>query len=430
MEVRILRSARVVVCLVLGLGACNLASAQTANLAAIHIVGSQRYPEATIIEVTGLKVGQQVSRDDLQAAANRLAEVGLFKSVKYRFSSSGDNMSLEFQVEDASTVPVSFDNFPWFTDAELTEAIKQTMVLFDGTAPEQGEILDTMAQTLTKLLATRSVHATAEHTLLAAPAGGLMQQFKAVGASLKVNAVQFGDALATNSKRVKDRLPDLVGKPYSRQSIEIFLNEQVRPVYLEQGHLRVQFGQPSARFTGDPNRPLADKVLVIVPMEAGPVYRWGGVTWNGNGAFGPAPLDEIVAFKPGDLADGMKIAAAWQRVEKEYSRRGFLEMKLDPQPVFDDAKHEVKYRATLDEGVQYRMGEMVITGLSPVAERKLIEGWRLPRGQIFDGVYFEEFLAKGIKEAFGDYPVHFDEVGHWLRTNAETRTVDVLLDFH
>ena len=90
----------------------------------------------------------------------------------------------------------------------------------------------------------------------------------------------------------------------------------------------------------------------------------------------------------------------------------------------------MKYRATLDEGVQYRMGEMVITGLSPAAERKLVEGWHLPRGQIFDGLYFEEFLAKGIKEAFGDYPVHFDEVGRWLRTNAETRTVDILLDFH
>jgi hypothetical protein len=32
-------------------------------------------------------------------------------------------------------------------------------------------------------------------------------------------------------------------------------------------------------------------------------------------------------------------------------------------------------------------------------------------------------------DIFGELPVHYDTVGHWLRTNADKHQVDVLLDF-
>ncbi len=400
------------------------------KIVAIKVIGSQKYTEEQIAAASGLHAGDAISREEIQAAADRLAELGPFTSARYRFASSGDNITIEFQVTDAAAVPVSFDNFPWFTDAELTAALKQAVTLFDGTAPEQGTILDTMTETLQKLLATRGVHAVVERTLLAQLSGeGMLQQFKVVGASLTIQAVQFGDALASESKRVQDRLSDLVGKPYSRFAVEVFANEQVRPLYLEQGHLRVRIGKPMARFTGNPNRPLPDSVLVIVPIEPGPVYRWGGVTWSGNTIFGPAALDEFLDLKKDEIANGMKITGAWLRVQDEYGRRGYIEMKLEPRSTFDDAANRVTYKVAITEGPQYRMGELVITGLSLTAERKLLEAWHMPRGQIFDRVYFDEFLATGIKQAFADIVVHYDEVGHWLRTNPDTRTVDVLLDF-
>ena len=403
---------------------------QTGKLVAIEATGSRRYTEAQIAEASGLHIGDSVDREAIQAGANRLAQLGLLSKVNYRYSSAGEDIRLQFQVEDAPTLPVSFDNFPWFTDEELTEALKQSVNLFDGTAPEQGSILDVMTDRLQKLLAARSIHASVERTPLALPAGGgMMQQFKVVGASLNIAAVQFSVALATESRRVQDRLSDLVGKPYSRFAVEVFTNEQVRPVYLECGHLRVRFGRPQARFTGDPNRPLPESVLVIVPIEAGPIFRWGGVEWRGNVAFPQPELDALVPLNTGEIADGVKIAGAWLRVQDEYARRGYLDAEIKPEAVFDDAAQHVSYRVSVTEGVQYRVGELVITGLSPAAERKLLEAWHLSPGQIFDRIYFDEFIASGIKKVFAASVVHFDEVGHWLRRNPAKRTVDVLLDF-
>ncbi len=407
--------------------------AQTGKLAAIKATGSQRYAAAQIVAATGLHVGDSAGREEIQAAADRLAQLGPFSNVRFRFTSAGENVAVEFQVEDAPTVPVSFDNFPWFSDDELTAALQQTVSLFDGGAPEQGSILEEMTDALRKLLAGRGIRAGVERTLMARPGGdGMMQQFRVVGASLRINSVQFQDALAAESKRVQERLSDLVGKPYSRFAVEVFLSEQVRPVYLERGHLRVRFGPPKARFTGDPNRPLPDSVLVIVSVEAGPIYRWGGTDWSGSAAFGPAALNDFLGLKPGDIADGMKIAAAWARVENEYTRRGYLAIKLEPKPLFDEAALRVIYRVAISEGVAYRMGEMVITGLSLAAENKLREAWHLLRGEIFDRSYFEQFLVrleKGGTEIFGELPVHYEQAGNWLRTNSNKRTVDVLLDF-
>lgn len=402
----------------------------TAKLAAIKVTGSHRYRGADIAATSGLHVGDSVTREEIDRAANQLLELGPFTSAYYHFTSSGESLYLEFQVEDAPAVPVSFDNFPWFTDAELTDAIKQAVTLFDGTAPEQGTILEQITQALEKLMVTRDIHAKVERTLVAQPASEqMMQQFRVEGASLRIEAVEFGDALASRSSRVQDRLSDLVGKPYSRFAVELFAHEQVRPLYLERGHLRARIGRPTVRFSGEPNRPLPDRVIVIVPIDPGPAYRWGGVAWNGNQVFTSTALDEFMGLKRDEVANGAKIAGGYLRVRDEYGRRGYLDVKFDPKPSYDDAAQRVSYSVAFTEGVQYRLGELVITGLSLTAEHKLQGAWRLARGQIFDRLYFDEFLATGIKQAFADYVVNYNEVGHWLRTEPSTRTVHVLLDF-
>ena len=433
MRIRTSRLACLATLVLAALGTPPALAAQAGRIAAIKVTGSRRYAEAQVVAASGLHAGDTVGREEIQAAADRLSALGVFANVRFRFTSAGESVAVEFQVEDAPTVPVLFDNFPWFADDELTAALRQAVDLFDGTAPEQGSILDQMTETLRKLLPTRGIHAAVERVLMARPGGeGMMQEFRVVGASLKINGVQFGDPLAAQSKRIADRISDLVGKPYSRFAVEVFAGEQVRPLYLEQGRLRVRFGTPVTRFTGDPNRPLADSVLVIVPIEPGPVYRFGGVEWTGIAAFGPAALNEFLGLKTGEVADGIKIAAAWARVQDEYGRRGYVEMKLETKPLFDEAAKRVIYRAAITEGAAYRMGELVLTGLSLAGENKLREAWHLLRGETFDGNYFEQFLVKlekGGREIFGELPIHYEQTGHWLRTDPNTRTVDVLLDF-
>lgn len=403
------------------------------KIAQIKIEGLRKYPEAQVVEMSGLHTGDLAGREDLQAAADRLAQMGLFANVSYQFQSRGEDLRVTFRVEEGPTVPVLFDNIPWYTDDELIAAIRKSVPWFDGTAPQQGPILENMGSAVQALLNQRGLHTAVEHELTNDPANdALAEVFRVTGATQRIGRVEFGDSLAADSRVVQQRVSDLVGKPFSRISIALFLNEQVRPIYFQNGYLRVRFDKPQVRLTGDPNRPLPDTIHVFVPIAHGPAYRWSGTRWAGNRAFTAESLDKFLAMNADDLADGMKIAAAWEHMEDEYARAGYLDVKLEEKPAYDDAAGRVRYDVTVSEGAQYHMGELVITGLSLNAERKLRAAWPVPTGVVFDRMKFDELLVKlqrNHAEVFGDLPVHYDEAGHWLRTNATTAVVDVLLDF-
>ncbi len=307
------------------------------------------------------------------------------------------------------------------------------MPLFDGNAPLDGSMLTQMDAALTALLPMRNVAGAVEHTLMAQPIDdGMMVQFRVKGPALTVNALEYSDMLAQNSEELRDRNPDLIGKPFSRFAIQLFEHEQVRPLYLQAGHLRAKFGPPQPRFTGDPNQPLSSNVLVFLPIEPGPVFQMLDVTATGNAALDAATITKVVAFDAGQPADGMKLTAAWQRLEQEYRHRGFLDVKIDPQPEFDDAGLTVSYQVAITEGPQYHMHALILTGLSPDAGDALRLRFELRPGAVLDGQYVDELLDQlkaPTKQIFGDLPVHYTKVGNWLRTDPQTKTVDVLLDF-
>ena len=401
-----------------------------ATLKSVAVEGSQRFTAEQLATAGGLQMGQAVTKELLQAAADELGRLGLFSKVQYRFKSypSGE-VELIFELQEAPLLPVHFDNFPWFSDSELTAKLKEAVVLFNGTAPSEGIILEDMVKALQRVLADQGITAKVEQQVIARPDGnGSMVMFTVAGASLKIAGFDFQDPVAAESRRIAQAKQDMIGKPYSRYAIELFLMEQVRPAYVERGFIRANFETPRARFTGDPNKPLGD-VMVAIAIQPGPVYRWGGVTWRGNMAVAASTLDALVQLPKGEPANGTLITGTWLRVEKEYGRRGYLEVKLGAEPAYDEAAHRVSYTVNVSEGLQYSMGEMVITGLSVIAERKIREAWGIAKGATFDRSHFEEFLESGVKKAFGDYVVHYQEVGRWLRTNPETRIVDVLLDF-
>jgi outer membrane protein insertion porin family len=407
--------------------------APSATISSIKITGTQKFPSDQVIAACGLKAGETVTVQQIQDATNRLATLGIFSAVNYKYTSKGDAITLEFQVQEAPTYPILFDNFPWLTETEIGDAIRSQVGLFTAEAPEGGTILDQMTSVIESLLASHKINGTVSHQLLAAPVGeGRVMQFRLEGVPLRIQSVEFGDSLATDSEKLKDRVPDIKGQPYSLFALEIFENEHIRPLYTGKGYIRAQIGPPQPHLVPDVNDPKQEAVDVSIPISPGPTYSWKGVSWQGNVALQFPDLDTIVDLKPGDIADGMKIAALWQKIESEYGRKGYLDMKLKPEPQFDEASHQISYRASISEGSQYRMGEMIITGLSLDAEKRLRQAWQIAPGQIFDSTYYEthiQILSKPSHDIFGALPVHYKEFGHLLRPNPATHTVDVLLDF-
>jgi len=405
----------------------------TAPLREIHTEGLKSLSEPQVAALSGLQPGAQTAKDDLQAAADKLVQSGLFAKVRYNFQSRTDGLVVTFHVEEAPRVPAYFDNLPWFADSELNDAIRTKLPFYSGAFPEAGTVVDQAADALSQFLVTHGLQAAVEHQVTANPIGdGSVQLFRISAEALHIASLQFSDPTLNASRAVQQQLPELLGKPYSRTAIDLFLTEQIRPTLLQKGFLRANLGPPEVRLTGNPNRKLPEQIPVYVPIDPGPVYHWKGVAWSGNNVISNITLSNSVGLKSGDIADGMAIEAAWDRVRDEYGRRGYLQARVNPAPEYDDQAHTIAYSVRIDEGKPFRFAALVITGLSPTAEKLLRDAWPIPQGELFDKAKFEEFLTKlhaHSKEVFKDLPIHYDEVGHWLQPDEAKFTVQVLLDF-
>ncbi|HTW25399.1 MAG TPA: POTRA domain-containing protein [Candidatus Baltobacteraceae bacterium] len=406
--------------------ACAAAQSQSqqdsSRLDSVKVTGTSRFSASQLVAATGLQAGAQITRDDLQKAANALAQLGPFASVNYRFSSSDKGVQVEYQVTDAPEVPVAFDNFPGFSDDELKAAIKSAGVPFDGQAPKQGALLDQMSDALARLIATRGMNFTVSHALVTEPSGDSIQQFHIEGGQIKIASVDFSDALAQSDRGIHERLGDIVGQPFSRAAVDLFEFEQVRPVYLTHAFLQVRFDPPEAKFTNG-------AVAVTAHIDPGPAFTWGGATWSGNTALGVLELDPAIPLHAGDPANGMRIEAGWEAVRDLYARKGYLDVDLKPVAKFDSAAAKVSYSVAIAEGPQYHMGKLVLSGLSIDGESRARAAWRIPAGAVFDNSLYEDFLSNGVRQAFAGFPFHYEKIGRFLQKDPASGTVDVMLDF-
>jgi surface antigen-like variable number repeat protein len=409
------------------------AQGTTTALREVRADGGKLLSEAQVVALTGLVTGTPVGRSDLQAGADNLVKTGLFAHVNYNFQTRADGVAVTFQVEESPRIPAYFDNIPWFSDSELGDAIRKRLPYFDGTLPEGGAAVDQASEAVGDLLSSRNLQASVQHLVIANPLGeGNVQEIRLEGAALKIAKLQFSDPSLSASKAVQQHLSEILGKPYSRMTIDLFLSEAIKPIYLRQGYLRAELGPPEVRLTGNPNQKLPEQIPVYVPIATGEVFHWKTFHWTGNTLLSEFTLNGLLGAKSGGVADGMQIEAGWDRVREEYGHRGYLDAKLDPVATYDDRSHTVSYSVNIREGAQYRFGKMILTGLSLAAERKLHEAWPIAAGEIFDKAKFEEILTKlqtHQEQIFGELPLHYDSVGHWLQTDAGSATVDVLLDF-
>jgi outer membrane protein assembly factor BamA len=409
------------------------APASTAALREIRADGLKSLTVPQIAAVSGLQTGAQVGRDELQAAADKLLQSGLFAHVRYNFQSRADGLVVTFHLEEAERIPAYFDNLPWFTDGELNDAIRAKLPFYDGKLPPAGAVVEQAADATGAFLAAHGLQAAIEHQVVADPnSDGNVQEFHIDGAALKISSMEFSDTGLNSSRMVQQQLAELKGKPYSRMAIDLFLAEQVRPIYQKQGYLRARLGPPEIRLTGNPNQKLPEQIPVFVPVTSGSIYKWKGVEFSGNSLLSTVTLASDLNLKIDEVADGMAIEAGLDRIREEYAHVGHLDAKIDPVASYDDQARTLSYKVHIDEGKSYKFGALTVTGLSATAEKRLRDAWTIPAGELFDKTTFEEFLTKletKPSEIFHNLPVHYENVGHWLQPDEANHTVDVLLDF-
>src|ERR1700693_4086233 len=104
----------------------------TATLKAVRADGATHLSQPQVMALSGLSLGKAVGKQDLQSAADRLVQTGLFSNVNYVFQSKEDGLYLTFKLAEAPRVPAYFDNIPWFADSAIKQAIRTVLPFYAG----------------------------------------------------------------------------------------------------------------------------------------------------------------------------------------------------------------------------------------------------------------------------------------------------------
>lgn len=93
-----------------------------------------------------------------------------------------------------------------------------------------------------------------------------------------------------------------------------------------------------------------------------------------------------------------KIEYGLNKATSAYARQGYIEAKMRAIADLDDANRRVLYHLAFTEGPQYRMGSLLITGMTENELRKMEEKWKLKPGDVYDASYPVSFHEELIRQ--------------------------------
>jgi outer membrane protein assembly factor BamA len=394
------------------------------RLTTIVFEGLKSQPPEKMIAASGLQVGQTIDFEMVKAAAQRLSQTGLFGKVAYRYRYSSTQIELTFELEEKTTGKkrCHFDNFVWFSDKEIVDAIKRDMPDFDGSIVVSDFVGEEIKKSLTRLLAEKKIAGEVVYEL----DQNLSYSFKVKGANLPVCDFQFAGGQDELKRPLLEALKPLFKTEYSKSDVRLFANAALVPIYTQRGYLKAAFqaAQPSLSASGA----CANAIVVTLPVAEGLQYHWNDPVWSSNQAYSAQELNAALKLKQGDVADSMKIEQSWFEVRGVYGKKGYLGVRLKPEPVFDDARRFVTYQVALTEGPQYRMGQVTIAGLPEDEARRVKDAWGLKAGEVFNTSYIDVFLEKVVRGGL-IRQTQGVRAGQELKRDEQNLTVDVVVKF-
>jgi outer membrane protein insertion porin family len=404
--------------------------ASARQLIEIKVVGSKRFSEAAIAAATGLQMGTAVSDDDFKKAARRLGDMGVFTEIAYKFTYSSAGTKLELQVKDADKfIPAHFEDFVWFTDAQLKQRIQQHSPLFDGSLPVSGRLADDVSDVLQAMLVENSIPGHVEY-LRAGKGDGPIDSinYHVTDVLIQVRKIEFAgaaDAEIPALEAAAEKLPD---REYSRTRLNLLVQHQLLPVYYTRGYLKAQFGEPQPKVIKEPgaenedgprNQTIVDVIFAVTP---GLLYKLKGLEWSGNHEFPTDTLQKMVRAEPGQPANTIRLGDNLKDIQKLYGSHGFVTTTIKVDAQFDDPASAVLLHLTVTEGAVYHMGDLEFRGLDNSLTAKLRTVWRIRPGDVYDSTYLSEYLPAAQKLL----PANLDwDVTPHVTANVREKTVDV-----
>lgn len=406
-------------------------SVSAQKLIAITVSGSKRFPEAAVAAATGLQIGTPVTEEDFKKAARVLGDTGAFSDIHYTYSYSSAGTKLELQVTDSDKfVPAHFQDFVWFSDAELMRRVQQQVPLFNGSLPLSGRMADEVSDVLQTMLVEGAIPGHVDYVRASKGDGAVESiEYKVSEVLVRIRNIEFtgvGEKELPALQAAAEKMPN---REYSRSRLDLLVQRQLLPIFHAHGYLKATFSDPQPRAVTRPstdaivegirNQTVVDVTYAVTP---GRQYELKSLEWTGNQDIPTETLEKMVHAPIGEPANTVRLTDNLKGAQQLYGSRGYITASIKVNADFDDTNGSVGLRLVVTEGPIYRMGDLELRGLDNSLTSKLRNAWKLRQGDVYDSTYLSDYLPAAQKLL----PPTLDwDVASHVTANIRDKTVDV-----
>lgn len=402
-------------------------------IGAIHSSGQRRFSESQIIAASSLKTGQAFDVNAIQDATQKLGRSGAFEEVQFKYRPENGQVVVEFVVREAAKLHrCTYDNIVWASTKEIDAFVRKEVPLFDGYAPETGDLQEEISKALERFLLQRQIAGHVERVQFGSRIGDPNWEhlYSVNGPVIKVQGVAFEGVKGIGEELLVNEAKPLVGRSYSFVDCRRYAEAAFIPVYRERGFLKVEVGSPEPHLSKGAEGSNEFSIQIIYPVKEGVAYNWMPAKWSGNQAEKSAELDALLGIKQGERVNRKKLDEGWEAVQQAYGKKGYLEVRMKPEGVYDDANRKVEFHVPVSEGPQYTMGTLSISGVPAGNEEEIKKKWRLKPGDVYDASYVKEFLNKDLASALPAARGRAMKVQSKIQPDRATHVVDVTIQVH
>ena len=391
-------------------------AAQTYTPKTIRFDAPPTVDTAEALRIAALPTNVPLTKQQIEAALQRLGDTGLFSDVGYTVNSAALVIKL---VPSAGNQlqPVHFANFVWWQPAELESILEAKVPAYHGKLPLTGTLTDQVRLALISLLQTKGVDATVD-----AHQNGLSGD--SVTLSITSPAIVIGEvhlqnalpALQPELTKVEHRLHD---QDFDIAETTKAVQDSVNDVYRNAGYLAVETSAPTI------SAPHKDMLSYAVDLSStiipGDLYHVTAITLHAQPPVSEADLEKAANIHVGDPASTAAQRLARAEMQKAYADQGYIDAKVLFTLHTDNQAHTVEYVGNVVPGDVYHFASIDASALALDQQAAFARAFTVAPGPVADA-RLRAAVQQALQSLQLGYPVTIAAV-----PDSTTHTVKIVL---
>ncbi len=379
----------------------------------IRIVGNRRIPEATISYYIQSRVGDVYKEEQIFRDYRSLLNTNFFGDAKVKIQTGETGVIVIFEVKERPLIrAIEYEGMTSLQESDVLEQFREQKVGLSVDAPYDEARIPKARHVLRFLLETSGRplgRVDVETEPITSSAIKLIFKIDE-GPKVRIGEIQFeGNTVFTDRELrnslelTKERGPITLFKGHDKyigEKMEYDIQLNLLSKYREQGYLFARAGEPKVAIVEGPQgwlfgfRKTKQQYYVIIPVEEGEQYRYGGFTVTGVRNFNQDFVDNAYGVVLGEVVNYKKLKQTTEDLKKFYSSYGYLDMEAIPSVTPDQKAKTVDVTVQIEEGKQYIVHRINFAGNTKTRDRVLRREFILQEQQMFNGNLLDVSVLK------------------------------------